>query len=73
MSGAKDIHVKQFEWTRGSHDSLRGMLVLGHLSSFTSSTQMVLEEFDALDANDMLLLRERVQVPHASMTKSSMP
>ena len=49
------------------------MLGLGHLSGFTSSTQIVLEEFDTLDANDMLLLRERVQVPNASMTKSSMP
>ena len=49
------------------------MLGLGYLSSFTSSTQMVLEEFDTLDANDMLLLRERVQIPHASMTKSLMP
>ena len=49
------------------------MLGLGHLSCFTSSTQVILEEFDTLDANDMLLLRERVQVPHASMTKSLMP
>ena len=49
------------------------MLGLGHLSSFIGSTQMVLEEFDTLDANDMLLLRERVQIPHASMTKSLMP
>ena len=33
------------------------MLGLGHLSSFTSPTQMVLEEFDSLDANDVLLLQ----------------
>ena len=26
---------------------------------------MILEEFDILDANDMLLLRKRVQIPHA--------
>ena len=49
------------------------MLGLGHLSSFTSSTQVILEEFDMLDANDMLLLRKRVQIPHAYMTESSMP
>ena len=60
MSRAKEILVKQFKWTSGSHDSLQGMLGLGHLSSFTSSTQMVLEEFDTLDANDILLLRECV-------------
>ena len=65
--------MKQFKWTSGSHDSLRGMLGLGHLSSFTSSAQVILEEFDILNANDMLLLRECVQVLHASMAKSSMP
>ena len=73
MVRTKEVHVKQFEWSSSGHDSLRWMLGLGHLSSFTSSTQVILEEFDTLDANDMLLLCEHVQVPHASMTKSSMP
>ena len=73
MSGAKEVHVKQFKSTSGSHDSLRGMLGSGHLSILTSPAKMVREEFDTLDADDMFLLRERVQVAHASMTKSSMP
>ena len=45
------------------------MLGLGRFSSFTGTTQVILEEFDILYANDMLLLRKRVQIPHASMTK----
>ena len=49
------------------------MLGSGDLSSLTSPTKMIFEEFDTLDVNDMLLLRERVQIPHASMTKSLMP
>ena len=73
MIRTKEIHVKQFKWSSGGHDSLRWMLGLSHLPSFTGTTQVILEEFDILNANDMLLLRERVQVPHASMTKSSMP
>ena len=73
MIRTKEIHVKQFKWSSGSHDSLRWMLGLGHFSSFTGTTQVILEEFDILNANDMLLLRKRVQIPHASMTKSSMP
>ena len=73
MIRAKEVHVKQFKWTSGSHDSLCEMLGLRHLSSFTGSAQVILEEFDILNANDMLLLRERVQVPHVNMTKSSMP
>ena len=43
------------------------MLGPSHLSSFAGTTQMILLELDALDANDVLLLRESVQVPHASM------
>ena len=73
MSGAKEVHVKQFKRTSGSQDSLRGMLGSGDLSSLTSPTKMIFEEFDTLDANDMLLLRECMQVPHPIMTKSSMP
>ena len=73
MIRTKKIHMKQFKWSSGSHDCLRWMLGLGHLSSFTGPAQVILEEFDILNANDMLLLRERVQVPHASMTESSMP
>ena len=57
MSGAKEIHVKQFKRRGGSHDSLRGMLGSGHLSSLTSPAKMVFEEFDTLDANAVLLLR----------------
>ena len=67
------IHVKQFKRMRGSHDILRGMLGSGDPSSLTSPTKMIFEEFDTLDANDMLLLRECMQVPHPNMTKSSMP
>ena len=73
MIWTKEIHVKQFKWSSGSHDSLHWMLGLGHLSNFTGSAQVILEEFDILNANDMFLLRERVQIPHASMTESSMP
>ena len=75
MSRAEEIHMKEFKGTRSGHDSLRGMLGSGDLSSFTSPspTNMVFEEFDTLDANDMLLLHECMQVPHPSMTKSSMP
>ena len=73
MIRTKKIHVKQLKWSSSGHDSLRWMLGLGHLSSFTGSAQVILEEFDILNANGMLFLRERVQVPHASMTKSSMP
>ena len=72
MIRTKEIHVKQFKWASGGHDSLRWMLGLGHLSSFTGSAQVILEEFDILNANDMLLLRKRVQISHACMTKSSM-
>ena len=68
MIRSEEVHVKQFEWTSSGHDSLRWMLGLGHFSSFTGSAQVILEEFDILNANDMLLLRERVQVPHPSMT-----
>ena len=49
------------------------MLGSGDLSSLTSPTKMIFEEFDTLDAYDMLILRKGVEVPHASMTKSSMP
>ena len=73
MIRTEEIHVKQFKRSGGSHDSLRWMHVLGHLSSFTGFAQVILEEFDILNSNDMLLLRERVQIPDASMTKSSMP
>ena len=73
MVRTKEIHVKQFKWSSGAHDSLCWMLGLGHLSSFTGSAKVILEEFNILNANDMLLLRECVQVPHTSMTKSSMP
>ena len=44
------------------------MLGPSHLSSFAGTTQMILLELDAFDAHDMLLLRESVQVPHASMS-----
>ena len=44
------------------------MLGPSHLSSFAGATQMVLLELDAFDAHDMLLLRESVQVLHASMS-----
>ena len=73
VSRAKEIHVKQFKWSSSGHDSLRWMLILCHLPSFTGSAQVILEEFDILNANDMLLLRKRVQIPHVCMTKSSMP
>ena len=59
--------MKQLEGLRCSHDRLRGMLGPSHLSSFASTTQMILLELDALDAYDVFLLRESVQVPHASM------
>ena len=70
MSRAKEVHVKQFKRTSGSHDSLRGMLGSGHL---TSRTKVIFVEFDTLDPDDVLLLHKRVQVPHASMTESMMP
>ena len=35
---------------------------------FLASQAQIFEEFDTLDANDMLLLRECMQVPHPSMT-----
>src|SRR3954465_197284 len=73
MVRTEEIHVKQLEWTSSGHDSLCWMLGLGHLSSFTSTAQVILEEFDILNANDMFLLRKHVQIPHACMTKSSMP
>ena len=60
--------MEQLEGLRCSHDCLRGMLGPGHLSSFAGATQMVLLELDAFDAHDMLLLRESVQVLHASMS-----
>ena len=44
------------------------MLGPSHLSGFTGTTQMILLELDAFDTHDMLLLRESVQVPHASMS-----
>ena len=73
MIRTEEIHVKQFKWLSGGHDSLCWMLGLGHFSSLTGSAQVILEDFDILNANDMLLLRKRVQIPHANMTKSSMP
>jgi hypothetical protein len=60
MSRAKEVHMKQFKRTRGSHDSLRGVLGSGHLSSLTSPTKMIFDEFDTLNANDELLLHECV-------------
>ena len=69
MSGAKEVHVKQFKRATGSHDSLRGVLESGHLSSLTSPTRMIFEEFDTLNANDVLLLRECVQVCDAQIIK----
>jgi hypothetical protein len=39
-----------------------------HLSYFAGAIEMVFLELDAFDANDMLLLCKRVQVPHASMS-----
>ena len=44
------------------------MLGPRHLSSFAGTAQMILLELDALDAYDMLLLHESVQVPHARMS-----
>ena len=67
MSRSKEIHVKQLEGLRCRHDCLRGMLGPRHLSSFAGTTQMIFLELDALDAYDVFLLRESVQVPHASM------
>ena len=67
MSGTEKIHVEQFEGLSRCHDCLRGMLGPRHLSCFTGTTSVILLELDALDAYDMLLLRESVQVPHASM------
>ena len=58
MIRSEEVHVKQFEWTSSGHDSLRGMLGSGDLSSLTSPTKMIFEEFDTLDANDMLLPHE---------------
>ena len=49
------------------------MLGSSDLLSFTSTTKMILLELDALDANDVLRLRESVQVPHARMSSPSMP
>ena len=43
------------------------MLGPSHLPGFTGTTQMILFELDALDAYDMLLLRESLQVPDASI------
>ena len=57
----------QLEGLRRGHDCLRGMLGSCQLSSFAGTTQMILLELDAFDAHDTLLLRESVQVPHASM------
>ena len=59
--------MKQFEWTSSGHDSLRGMLGSSHFPRLTSTAEVVLEEFDSFDADDMLLLRERVQIPYACM------
>ena len=60
--------MKQLEGLGCCHDCLRGMLGPSHLSSFAGTTQMILLELDALDAYDMFLLRESVQVPHARMS-----
>jgi hypothetical protein len=49
------------------------MLGSGHLSRLTSTTQMIFDEFDAFDANDVLLVDECAQIPHASVSKASMP
>ena len=43
------------------------MLGPRHLSSFAGTAQVTLLELDSLDAYDVFLLRESVQVPHASM------
>ena len=67
MSGTEKIHVKQFEGLSSSHDCLQGMFGPRHLPYFTGTAQVVFLELDALDAYDMLLLYESVQVPHASM------
>ena len=60
--------MKQLEGLGSCHDCLRGMLGPSHLSSCAGTTQMIFLELDALDAYDMFLLRESVQVPHASMS-----
>ena len=73
MVRTEEIHMKQFKWSSSGHNSIRWMLSLCHLSSFIGSAQVILEEFDILNANDVLFLRKRVQIPHASMTKLSMP
>ena len=57
----------------GGHDCLRGVLGSGHLSSLTSTTKVIFNEFDALDANDVLFLDECAKISHASMSKSLMP
>ena len=43
------------------------MLGPHHLSSFAGTALVILLELDALDAYDVLLLCESMQVPHASM------
>ena len=54
VSRAKEIHMKQLEGACRRHDCLRGMFCSSHLPGFTGTTQMILLEFDALDAYDML-------------------
>ena len=60
--------MQQLEGLTRGHDCLRGKLGSCYISSLAGATQMILLELDAFDAHDMLLLRESVQVPHASMS-----
>ena len=64
--------MQQLEGLRHGHDCLRGMLGSCHLSGSVGATQMILLELDAFDAHNMLLLRESVKVPHASMPQPPM-
>ena len=72
MCRTKKIHMKQFKGTSSSHDFLRGVLGYGHLSRLTSTAKVILDEFYALNANDVLLLDECAQILRASMSKSLM-
>ena len=65
--------MKKFKRSSCSHDGLGRMLGLGHLSSFTSTTDTIFGEFEFLNPEDMFLSHQFLKISHSSMTKSSMP
>ena len=65
--------MKKLKWTSSSHDGLGRMLGLGHLSSFTSTTETVFGESDFLNPEDMFLQHQFLKIPIASASESSMP